>query len=85
MAIFKIAKMGHPILRKVAEPITPKDIHSNYIQTLVDNMIDTLVEYEGIGLAAPQIHVSKQLIILDITTFGVKQNEETIIHGFDQP
>ncbi len=76
MAILKIARMGHPVLREEAELIDPEEIHSDYIQILIDSMIDTLVEYEGLGLAAPQVHISKQLVILDITSLSENDSEE---------
>ena len=66
MAILKIARLGHPILRKVAEPIAAEDITSPPIQRLIDDMIETVIDADGAGLAAPQVHVSKQLVILSL-------------------
>jgi peptide deformylase len=61
MAILKIARMGHPVLKARAEPVTdPKD---HEIQQLVRDMIETLADVGGIGLAAPQVHVSKRVVI----------------------
>jgi len=62
MAILKIAKMGHPILlqkaKKVDDPTDPK------IKTLVNDMLETLDDLgNGVGLAAPQVHLSKRIII----------------------
>ena len=65
MAILKVARMGHPILRKVAEKIDPKKISSPELQQFIDDMIETMQEYEGIGLAAPQVHHSLQVAIID--------------------
>lgn len=56
--------MGHPVLRKVAEPVPVKDIKSPPIQSLIQDMIETMMEYDGRGLAAPQIHESLQVVIL---------------------
>lgn len=64
MAVRKIAVMGHPILRKPAEPIALKDIKSEKIQQLLKDMIETMMEYDGRGLAAPQIHESLQVVVL---------------------
>ncbi len=61
MAILKIARMGHPILSRVADPVG--DPTSFDIAVLVNNMIDTLADSGGIGLAAPQIHESKRIVI----------------------
>ncbi len=65
MSILKIARMGHPVLRQVTEPIPPKQIQSDEIQRLIDDMFETMVEYSGVGLAAPQVHVSKQLLVTE--------------------
>ena len=64
MAILKIARMGHPVLRRVADPIT--DPTAPDVAALVDDMLETLVEYEGVGLAAPQVHVSRRLVLVGI-------------------
>lgn len=64
MAILKIARMGHPVLRRVADPIA--DPTAPDVAALVDDMMDTLVEYEGVGLAAPQVHVSRRLVLVAI-------------------
>jgi peptide deformylase len=66
MAILKVAQMGHPILRKVAKTISEKDIKSPEIQTLIDNMIETMHEYDGVGLAAPQVHQAIQIAVMEI-------------------
>ena len=61
MAILKIARMGHPVLKAQAEPVSnPK---AQEIQQLVRDMIETLEDVGGIGLAAPQVHVSKRVVI----------------------
>lgn len=65
MAIRKVARMGHPVLRKVARELTAKEIQSPEIKRLVEDMIETMHEYGGIGIAAPQVHESVQLAILE--------------------
>ncbi len=66
MAILKVARLGHPVLRLVAEPIPPEDISSPLVQQLIDDMIETMDEYDGAGLAAPQVHVSAQLVVFEV-------------------
>lgn len=61
MAILKIARMGHPVLKVRAEPVP--DPKSQEIQQLVRDMVETLEDVGGIGLAAPQVHVSKRVVI----------------------
>jgi len=61
MAILKIARMGHPVLKLRAEPVA--DPKSQEIQDLVRDMVETLQDIGGIGLAAPQVHVSRRVVI----------------------
>ena len=71
MAILKVARMGHPILRRVADPIDPAQIGGPEIQRLIRDMAETMVEYRGVGLAAPQVHESRQLVLC-----GGEEDEE---------
>jgi peptide deformylase len=63
MAILKVALLGNPVLRVVAEPV--KNVQAPEIQRLIDDMLETMREYRGIGLAAPQVHRSLQLAVID--------------------
>ncbi len=65
MAIRKVARMGHPLLRKVAKKLTPAEIKSAETARLVQDMIETMEEYGGIGIAAPQVHESLAIAIID--------------------
>lgn len=58
--------MGHPVLREVARPLEPNEIGSEPITRLIADMVDTLHDYGGIGLAAPQIGESLRLAIIEI-------------------
>lgn len=58
--------MGHPVLRQVARPLAAEEIGSPQIAGLLDDMVDTLHDYGGIGLAAPQIGESIRLAIIEI-------------------
>ena len=66
MAVEKVIKMGNPLLREEAQPFQLDEIASNQTQGLVQTMWDTMEEYGGIGLAAPQIGISKQLAVIRI-------------------
>jgi peptide deformylase len=66
MAILKIARLGHPVLRNVAEPVPPEAILSPQIQSFIDDLIETMIEYDGAGLAAPQVHVSQQIVVFEV-------------------
>ena len=61
MAILKIARMGHPVLSRPAEPVA--DPTAPEIRELVTDMIETMEDAEGLGLAAPQVHVPKRVVI----------------------
>lgn len=61
MAILKIARMGHPVLLTPAEPAGPAA--DPELHRLVRDMVDTLADAGGVGLAAPQVHVSRRVII----------------------
>lgn len=65
MAIRKIARMGHPVLREQARELSMSEIGSPEVRRLIDDMIETMHEYSGIGLAAPQIHEPIQLAIIE--------------------
>jgi peptide deformylase len=63
MSILKVARMGHPVLRARARALEKADIRSTAVQKLIDDMIDTMAEYHGVGLAAPQVHESVRLFV----------------------
>ena len=63
MSILKVARMGHPVLRARAKPIDPADIKTPRIQQLIDDMFETMQEYQGVGLAAPQVHHGLRLFV----------------------
>jgi peptide deformylase len=73
MAILKVARMGHPVLRMRARALDAAELKTPSIQRLIDDMIETMKEYQGIGLAAPQVHESLRLFVAGST------DEE---HGF---
>ncbi|NJD69094.1 MAG: peptide deformylase [Candidatus Methylomirabilota bacterium] len=67
MAILKVARLGHPVLRQVASAVRPETIREAETQRLIDDMIETMREYEGVGIAAPQVHVSRQIAVIEAT------------------
>src|SRR5512134_1150450 len=64
MAVLPIAKLGNPVLRKIAAPVDVRDIRSKEFQQLIDDMFETMLEEPGIGLAAPQVSRSIQLVVM---------------------
>src|SRR3954464_12908751 len=82
MSILKVARMGHPVLRTPAAPLERGDIRSPAVQKLIDDMLDTMAEYHGVGLAAPQVHESVRLFVaaLDANDDGEDDQPLAIIN-----
>jgi len=57
---------GHPTLRKVAKKIKPEELDDPLSQQLIDDMFATMYDAPGIGLAAPQVNISKRLFTIDL-------------------
>jgi peptide deformylase len=66
MAILKVARLGHPVLRQKAEPIPVDQIRSAGVQRLIDDMVETMREYDGAGLAANQVHTLLQVAVIEV-------------------
>ncbi|NQV81368.1 MAG: peptide deformylase [Alphaproteobacteria bacterium] len=64
MAILKIAKMGHPVLLQRAAEID--DAAAPEVQALIEDMFETMEDAQGLGLAAPQVHVAKRLVVFHL-------------------
>jgi len=65
MSILKVSRLGHPVLRMESKRVSPETLASPAIQTLIDNMMETMVEYYGVGLAAPQVHESLAIAVIE--------------------
>ena len=76
MSILKIALLGHPILQKKTSIV--KRIPSPSINKLIQDMTETMLDAKGIGLAAPQVHISKQVIIFRIPKSEEEEENNTI-------
>lgn len=63
MARYKVVLAGDPVLRRIAHPV--KEVNEN-IKKLMNNMAETLYHAKGVGLAAPQVGISKRVIVVDI-------------------
>ena len=66
MAILKVARLGHPILRRVAAPVPVTEIRSPEIQRLIDDMVETMREYNGAGLAANQVGETLRVAVAEV-------------------
>ncbi len=87
MAIRKIARLGHPILRQIAEPVPRERIRSVAVQRLIADLLDTVEDADGAGLAAPQIHEPLRVVVLrldDEAGMRVWINPEITVEGDEQ-
>ena len=75
MALLKIARMGHPVLLQRAEPVA--DPGAAEIRQLVADMIETMLDAPGIGLAAPQVHVPLRLFVFHLPAARI--GDETVM------
>ena len=66
MAILKVARLGHPVLRQITADLSQRELQSAATQSFIDHMIQTMKEYDGVGLAADQVHESKQVAVLEV-------------------
>jgi peptide deformylase len=78
MSILKVARMGHPVLRARTRVIDKHEIRSEVFQKLVDDMIETMEEYSGVGLAAPQVHEGKRLFVALLDPAGRGEGEPMV-------
>lgn len=79
----KIAQLGQPVLRQVAEPVPPADIEKREFQQFVDAMAETMRESNGVGLAAPQVFSSRRLFlaaVLPSATEGRREQVEVFVN-----
>ena len=64
MATLPIAKLGNPVLRQIAARVDPRDIRTYDLQQFIDDLLQTMLGEPGIGLAAPQVSRSIQLVVM---------------------
>lgn len=68
MAIRKIAQLGEPVLRLQARPLAVEELAATSTQRLIDDMIETMRDADGAGLAAPQVYESVQLVVIELSS-----------------
>ena len=66
MSILKVARLGHPVLRGETRALPQNQIRSDNIQRFIDDMLETMKEYDGVGLAAVQVHESSRIAVLEV-------------------
>ena len=76
----EIVTDGHPTLRKVAKRVDPKELQDPLIQQLIDDMFETMYDAPGIGLAAPQVNVSKRIFTVDLQDGKPEHGPFTVVN-----
>jgi len=66
MSILKVARLGHPVLRMKSSDVEVADIKAGKFRALIDDMIETMHEYEGVGLAGPQVHLPLRIFVFEV-------------------
>jgi peptide deformylase len=91
MSILKVARMGHPVLRRRARPLEKSDLRNPLVQKFFDDMIETMYEYHGVGLAAPQVHEGLRVFVAMLdeepdekSEAAVLDNPEIVPNGVEQ-
>ena len=79
MSILKVARMGHPLLRQKARPVEKHELKDPGTQRFIDDMIDTMREYSGVGLAAPQVHESLRIFVVHLDPDGRGESQPVAI------
>ena len=64
--ILKVTRLGHPVLRMKAKAVPAGKIRTPQFQALLQDMAQTMHEYDGVGIAAPQVHLSAQIAVIRV-------------------
>ena len=83
MSILKISRLGHPILLEKTNPV--KNIPDNEIKKIIYDMSETMIDAKGIGLAAPQVYINKQIMIFRTFNEDDDENNEIKITALINP
>jgi len=75
MSILKVARLGHPVLRQKASDVEIADIRAGKFRTLIEDMFETMVEYEGVGLAGPQVHLPLRIFVFAVSDEAAKRRK----------
>jgi len=66
MSLLQVARMGNPVLRQVAAHVEAAEIRTRAFQAFCDDLYDTMLEEDGLGLAAPQVHRSQRVVVFQL-------------------
>ncbi len=66
MTVMKVAVLGNPVLRRTAVPLKKSELLRESTQRFIDDMIETMRDYDGVGLAAPQVSDSRRIVVMEV-------------------
>lgn len=66
VTLLKIAQIGHPVLREPAREVSTEELASREVQTFIDDLIETMRDANGAGLAATQVHVPLRIFVVEV-------------------
>jgi len=78
MSFLSIAHLGNPILRQKAKSVSREELFSIEFQNFISDLIETMLEYDGVGLAATQVHVLKQVFVFEVKNNPRYPNRDAI-------
>lgn len=79
MSLLKIARLGHPMIRQSADLVSPEELQTPPIQTLIDDMIETMRDADGVGIAAPQVHVARRIIVIEVNPANPRYPSQRVV------
>jgi peptide deformylase len=83
--ILKVARIGHPVIRAAAREVAAEEIRAPAFLRLLDDMVETMHEYEGVGLAGPQVHVSLRVVVLEVPASDDRSREPVPLMAIVNP
>ena len=83
--ILKVARIGHPVIRATARDVPLDKIGAPEFQRLVDDMVETMHEYDGVGLAGPQVHVALRVAVLEVPPSDDRSREPVPLMAIVNP
>ncbi|MSQ01499.1 MAG: peptide deformylase [Myxococcales bacterium] len=66
MAILQVARMGNPVLRQITAAVAPDELACDDFQAFLDDLYESMLEEDGVGLAAPQVHRSQRVVVIQL-------------------
>jgi peptide deformylase len=68
VTVRRVARLGRPSLRQISAPVDQADLKAGKYNQLIDDLVDTMRDYHGVGIAAPQVDVPVQLFVIEVNT-----------------